>query len=339
MNLWPVISRTIVITGFVAVMMILVEYVNVSTRGRWRQALSGSRWRQYVVAALLGATPGCLGAFVVATLFMHRTVSVGAVVACMVATSGDEAFVMFALFPETAALLTGLLALIGVVAGACTDLFIRRQHRLGCAVLVVHHEDDVCRCFDRGLILPQLRCPTPVRALLLTGSAMFLAAILAGAVGPVSWGWVRISLLGVVSLTLFVVATAPDHFLDEHLWRHVACKHVPRVFLWTGGAMLLIAFVDSLVGVESLVRSNAWIMLLFAGLLGLVPESGPHLVLVTLFDHGAIPFSVLLASSIVQDGHGMLPILAHSRRDFVTIKAINLLAGLLVGAAILSLGG
>jgi hypothetical protein len=33
------------ITGFVAVMMILVEYLNVLTRGTWQKALYGSRWR------------------------------------------------------------------------------------------------------------------------------------------------------------------------------------------------------------------------------------------------------------------------------------------------------
>jgi hypothetical protein len=263
----------------------------------------------------------------------------GAVVACMVATSGDEAFVMFALFPKPAALLTGLLAGIGVLAGFCTDLISRHSNEPGCSVLTIHDDEETCRCIDADLILPQVTRPTLVRALLLAGSALFLVAILSGIVGPTSWNWVRISLIVGVGLTLFVVATAPDHFLDEHLWRHVVRQHVPRVFLWTSGALLTIALIDQMSGPGSLVRSNAWLMLLFAGLLGLVPESGPHLLLVMLFDEGAIPFSVLVASSIVQDGHGMLPILAHSRRDFVVIKGINLLAGLLVGAAILSAGG
>ncbi|HMB15715.1 MAG TPA: hypothetical protein VKN62_05315, partial [Pelovirga sp.] len=59
----------------------------------------------------------------------------------------------------------------------------------------------------------------------------------------------------------------------------------------------------------------------------------PHLVFLTLYSQGAIPFSILLASSIVQDGHGMLPLLADSRRDFFQVKAINLVIGLGVGLA------
>jgi hypothetical protein len=75
-----------------------------------------------------------------------------------------------------------------------------------------------------------------------------------------------------------------------------------------------------------------------ACLAGLIPESGPHLVFVTLYAEGSISLSILLASSIMHDGHGMLPLLAHSRRDFLVIKAINLAIGLGVGAAASAVG-
>lgn len=66
-------------------------------------------------------------------------------------------------------------------------------------------------------------------------------------------------------------------------------------------------------------------------LLFLIPESDPHLLFLTLFIGNAIPFSTFLASSIVQDGHGTLPLLAESRGDFFKVKAINFLVGILVG--------
>jgi hypothetical protein len=116
-----ILQKAFMISAFVAVMMILVEYVNVLTEGRWRSAVSGSRWREYLIAAVLGTTPGCLGAFIVVALYIHRGVGLGAVVACMIATSGDESFVMLALFPGTAALVTLGLAATGVIAGAATD--------------------------------------------------------------------------------------------------------------------------------------------------------------------------------------------------------------------------
>jgi hypothetical protein len=55
------------------------------------------------------------------------------------------------------------------------------------------------------------------------------------------------------------------------------------------------------------------------------------LIFVTLFAKGLIPMSTLVVSSIVQDGHGMLPLLAFSRMDFLRVKGINMLVGILIG--------
>jgi len=85
------------------------------------------------------------------------------------------------------------------------------------------------------------------------------------------------------------------------------------------------------INVADWIADNLIITLLIAVLVGIIPESGPHLVFVTLFFNGTLPFGVLLASSIVQDGHGMLPLLAESKRSFILIKLINVFVGLVVG--------
>jgi hypothetical protein len=40
-----------------------------------------------------------------------------------------------------------------------------------------------------------------------------------------------------------------------------------------------------------------------------------------------MPLSVLLASCIVQDGHGLIPTLAHSRRAFLLVKGVKFILG------------
>jgi hypothetical protein len=57
-----------------------------------------------------------------------------------------------------------------------------------------------------------------------------------------------------------------------------------------------------------------------------------------LFAKGLIPFSVLFTSSIVQDGHGMLPMLSYSVKDSLRIKAFNLVFGLATGIIIYLIG-
>jgi len=74
-----------------------------------------------------------------------------------------------------------------------------------------------------------------------------------------------------------------------------------------------------------------WVLLI-AALMGIIPESGPHLVFVMMYAQGLIPFSVLLTTSFVQDGHGMLPLLSYSLKDSVLIKVFNLVFGLAVGS-------
>ena len=339
MEIWTIAGKTLTITWFVAVMMILVEYANVLSVDRLRSALCGSRFTQYLAAVLLGALPGCLGAFVVVALYIHRSVRLGAVVACMIATSGDEAFVMLAMFPRQALWLTLALVAIGIVAGLLTDMVVGSPSiQGGCGEMVVHDGADRCKCFDSNTILADWRRPTPARGTLVVTTALFVLGILSGYVGPAEWGWLRVTLVSLSSLALFVVATVPEHFIEDHLWRHIALRHVPRIFLWTLGSMVAVALLHTSIEGMALVRGNHWLMLAGAASLGLIPESGPHLVVVMLYADGNLPLSVLVASSVVQDGHGMLPLLAHSWRDFLTVKAINFMAGVLAGSIMLLAG-
>ena len=331
-----VIEQALSVTAFVAVMMITVEYLNVLTRGTWARTLSASPRRQYLLAVLLGATPGCLGAFAVVTLYSHRMVSFGALVAAMVATSGDEAFVMLALFPGTAGLLMAVLALVGWVAGAATDALLPVP-RASAHGFELHEEDD-CRSFPGRRILAQLREPSVVRGSLALATLAFLVVLASGSgLAPSSVG-LRALLAGLGVFTLFVVLTVPEHFLEAHLWHHVVLQHVPRIFAWTGGALLVTRLAMELWPASPPSATAHWLVLAAASLLGLVPESGPHLLFVTLFDQGLVPLSTLVASSIVQDGHGMLPLLAHSWRAFIKVKIINLVVGLIVAALLLLVG-
>ncbi|MFT5701524.1 MAG: hypothetical protein ACI8ZB_004419 [Desulforhopalus sp.] len=314
-------------------MMVVIEYLNVISRGVWQQGLRGSRWRQYLLASFLGATPGCLGAFTVVSLYAHREVSLGALVAAMVATSGDESFVMFSMIPEQAPLIFILLFFIALVAGYFTDIFFdeKTSNQAACHNEFDTHEEDICHCFPWGHLREQWRHDFLARGALAIVLFLFLFAVVTGALGPAVWNWLRVTLVILSSLALFIISTVPGHFLEEHLWNHVVKVHVPKVFFWTFGALLLMHILMDHLYLETWMQENQLIVLLFACLVGLIPESGPHLLFLTLFVENVIPFSTFLASSIVQDGHGMLPLLAESRRDFLKVKSINFVVGFLMG--------
>ncbi len=331
--IFEILRHALMITSFVFIMMLLIEYINVQTEGRWQDSLKNNRWGQYFLGAFLGAVPGCLGAFTVVSLYSHRVLSFGALVTTMIATSGDEAFVMFSMFPTKALWLTFILFAVGIVAGYLTDLLYKNQHLL--VEDLEHqypmHETEVCHCFPKDLIWYQLKHITFPRALLIGIFVLFLLFLIFGSAGTLSWDWKKITFASGTLFSLFVVSTVPDHFLEEHLWEHVLKKHLLRIFLWTFGALLVIHFIDNYINVELWVKENYIYVLLIAVLIGVIPESGPHMVFITMFANGSMPFSILLANSIVQDGHGMLPMLAVSSRGFIWVKIINMIVGLLIG--------
>jgi hypothetical protein len=92
------------------------------------------------------------------------------------------------------------------------------------------------------------------------------------------------------------------------------------------------------INIEEWLSNNLFIVLVISVLVGIIPESGPHLIFVTLFAQGSIPFSILIASSIAQDGHGMLPLLAESKYGFLAVKAVNIMVAFIVGTLILTFG-
>ncbi|MBU1936457.1 arsenic efflux protein [bacterium] len=328
-----VFQDAVMITSFVFLMMLVIEYVNVLTAGKWRQSLARRKLGQYLVGALLGVLPGCLGAFTVVSLYAHGIVTIGALVTTMIATSGDEAFVMFALFPGKALLLTAILFVLGIVVGWIVDKLLHKRttrRALGCDGFELHEEviGEVVWVKD---VIGQWKHCSLARGVLAAGLLLFLFALLTGHIGPDELNWVRLTLLFVGVASLFIVATVSDHFLEEHLWEHVAKRHLPKIFLWTFGALIVLELLMQHANFESWIQQDRVAVLLAACLVGLIPMSGPHLIFVTMFAQGVIPFSVLLASSVVQDGHGMLPMLAHSRRGFIVVKAINFIVGFIVG--------
>lgn len=272
-----VVKESIQITLIVALMMIIVDLVNTWTNGKIKNFLEGkSRYRQYFMASLIGVIPGCFGGMTNVTLYMHGLISFGALAGSMIAVSGDEAYVMLAMFPEKAILLFSILLGIGVISGIVIDKFVKKfriEVCVNCENFVVHEKEKSLK-----------------------------------------------------------------HFVVEHIWEHIIKKHLWKIAIWTFAALFIVEISLKYLDLQSFTTNYKIVFLFIGAILGLIPESGPHLIFVKLFADGMIPFSVLLTSSIVQDGHGMLPLLSYSVKDAIKIKLFNLVIGISIGLILYSLG-
>jgi hypothetical protein len=128
------------------------------------------------------------------------------------------------------------------------------------------------------------------------------------------------------------------HYIKDHIWKHIIKKHLFKIFVWTFGALLVIELVMQFLDLQSITSHYTLLLMLLSAFIGLIPESGPHLIFVMMFSKGLIPFSVLFTSSIVQDGHGILPLLSYSLKDSAMIKTFNFAFGLILGFALFLLG-
>lgn len=272
-----VFKESLKVTLFVMLMMIVIDFINVKSKGKLESILqTGNKWKQYFVASLLGTAPGCFGSFAGVSLYIHGMISFGALTGLMLATAGDEQFIMLAMIPETALIMFGILFVLGILAGYLTDFLVKKFKIKTCT-------DCEFKQYHPG-------------------------------------------------------QEGYKHYLKNHIWTHIIKGHLVRVFLWTFGALLVVEYSMTLVDLQSITSEYTFLLLILGALIGLIPESGPHLIFVMLFANGLIPFSVLFTSSVVQDGHGMLPMLSYSVKDSIKIKLFNLVFGLIFGLILFAIG-
>ena len=340
-----VLRNSVLITGLVMIMMLMIEYVNIHSHGKWFSKLRQNRIGQVVLGAGLGIIPGCMGGFAAVSMYSHKLLSFGALVAMMIASSGDEAFVMLAMIPKEALLLMVVLFVVAILAGLLVDRFSKPHphHHEGCEEGYQIHEEDEKEESDDKPTLRNMRHASAERIALLLGVVLFIVALAFGMfeheheeaihtqLNIFDEYWMNL-IFAIISLfVVWFIATADEHVIKEHLWEHIIRKHFLSIFLWTFGALFVIQVGLHYFDIETLISNNIPWMILLAVLVGIIPESGLHLLFVTLFATGMVPFSVLLASSISQDGHASLPLLAESKRGFLKAKIVNVLVAAFFG--------
>lgn len=415
------LRNSILITGLVIVMMMMIESLNIESKGLFFKGLKKTRVGQVIFGALLGSIPGCMGGFATVSLYTHRMFSFGALIAMMIASSGDEAFIMLAMIPDQALMIFAVLFVVAVIAGILTDLIHDRIHKKHCQ----HEDHSECGadtdCHD-GYTVCEPECshdhapthtcnpgehyhsahdcqPEPhchpersegskrsrhltwKRLTIFIGLAIFIAALATGQLGHdhsahshdahahqhdthvhhhdgcchdehtsshpepachleqsegssinlLDEQWMNILFAGLSVIVLFVLIFASDHFIEQHLWNHIIRKHFLTIFCWTFGVLLVVGFGLQYIKLDDWISSNTALMIILATLIGIIPESGPHMIFVTLYATGLVPLPVLLTSSISQDGHSSLPLIAESRKSFLWAKIINCAVALIVG--------
>lgn len=111
------------VTVFVGAVLILFGYINFKKSGKLVKKIEDSKKTQPIIGSLLGLTPGCGGAIFVMPLFPKGTVSFGTVVATLMATMGDSAFVIMSVMPLKYILVSIISFIVAIITGYIVDYF------------------------------------------------------------------------------------------------------------------------------------------------------------------------------------------------------------------------
>ena len=358
-----VLSQTISITFLVLMMLMLIEFIHVKTSGKLFQLMHQKPWMQVLLSATIGLIPGCIGGFAIVSLYTHRVIGFGALLAALIASFGDEALFMFSFMPLKALSMAGILLLIAIISGWIVNklsYFNRVNESLSNNHLEIHTEH--CH-FTHSHKSTHYKFGWR-RASIMMCVLLFIVAIATQRIGhshtdgtsifhienthnnnltnqhiehenytTINLNTEQVIFLFISTIVLVLVLLSHKHFVDVHMWNHVIKKHFVKIFLWTFVVLMLIYLLLHYLPLESLANKSFGkiILLSLAILIGIIPQSGPHLIFIFLFVEGMIPFSILLANSIMQEGHAGIPLLAESPMSFVRIKSLKFILALTIG--------
>ena len=347
------------VTVFVGALLLLFGYINHKTSGGVVRAIENNRRWQPLIGAALGVSPGCGGAIFVMPLFVRGTCSYGTLIATLISTMGDSAFVVISQDIEAALTINGISFAAGVVTGYVVDWLGIGQN------LVRREEEEGEEALEAALHPPGHEVPGTLGYRVTHGLHWVFWAVMAVGfvigvtllfqVPPEKMGMVAglsiPQIIGVVGTVLCAVwMILAKHFLSDDTFSESQEKltSMKETFIHNAhetafvGFWVFIAYAAYELGIMALggeeklgalVAAAGILPVIVAALIGLIPGCGPQVVLVTLYCQGIVPFPAVVANAISQDGDALLPLIAIHPRSALYATIITTIPALIVGVA------
>lgn len=265
----------------------------------------GDIW-QVPMASVLGALPGCGGAVVVITAFARGNIRLGAMVAALIATMGDAAFLLLAKEPITYLTLISISIFAAVITGWTVDRF--HQGELYSSEIKHFEKVGIGRLRVRDKLFMAFATP-----------GLFLGILQLAQVDINNFG-IFITILGLLGafLSISVWVLSPINAVsssEDHPFTR-STEESSFVTVWVIAGFLAYEYAYAFFGLDLAVLAEAaWIFLpILAVLVGFIPGCGPQVLVTTLYLNGIIPFAALIGNAISNDGDALFPAIALTPR-------------------------
>ena len=289
----------------------------------------GGVW-QVPTASCLGALPGCGGAVVVITAFARGNITLGAMVAALIGTMGDAAFLLLAKEPTTYVKVMAISMIAAIICGWFVDRFHRGDLYSSEVKFLGHTVIGSLRNRDKTYIL------IAIPGLIL--GTMQLMQINLYELGPI----VLAIGLGGAALSVGVWAISPVNAVTAHKDHPFTrtTEETSFVTVWVIAAYLAYEYAYAFLGLDLAgLAEVAWIFIpLLAILVGFIPGCGPQILVTTLYLTGIIPFAALIGNAISNDGDALFPAIALTPRMAIIATLYSAIPALIISYAFLFWG-
>ena len=281
----------------------------------------GDIW-QVPMASILGALPGCGGAVVVITAFARGNIRLGAMVAALISTMGDAAFLLLATEPTTYLKLMSISIFAAMISGWTVDKFHRGEL----------YSSEIKNFEKVGIGNLRLRDKL---FMFFAAPGLFLGILQLAQIDVNNFG-ILVTVLGLtgafLSISIWVLSpiSAVSSSKDHPFTR--SSEETSFVTVWVIAGFLAYEYSYAFFGLDlEVLAEAAWVFLpILAVLVGFIPGCGPQVLVTTLYLNGIIPFAALIGNAISNDGDALFPAIALTPRMAVIATLYSAIPALII---------
>ena len=303
----------IAVSSFVGMTLLIFTFLEKKNFNLQKMILNNRRF-EIPICSFLGAIPGCGGAIMVMSLFTRGVVSFGAILAALISTMGDAAFLLIAVKPEAALIILPVTFIVGIISGYIaqpfTKNFLKEKINKSISINDLPKNKTSNKFYNLwflilipGLILGLINAFNIDANFEIFGIDIVLVFSFSAALFCLLlWVLNPLTDIQMASIHENSYRRVVDTTCFVTVWVIISFVLYELINLSTNGAIF-----------DSLILFGPFLPLV-AILIGFIPGCGPQIMITSMYVSGQIPMSAQIGNSISNDGDALFPAIAISAK-------------------------
>lgn len=319
----------IAVSSFVGMTLLIFTFLEKKNFNLQKLILNNRRF-EIPICSFLGAIPGCGGAIMVMSLFTRGIVSFGAVLAALISTMGDAAFLLIAVKPEAALIILPVTFIVGIISGYIakpfTKNFLKEKINKSISISDLPKNKTSNKFYKLwffilipGLILGLINAFNIDANFEIFGMDVILVFSFSAALFCVLlWVLNPLTDIQMASIHENSYRRVVDTTCFVTVWVIISFVLYELINLSTNGAIF-----------ESLILFGPFLPLI-AILIGFIPGCGPQIMITSMYVSGQIPMSAQIGNSISNDGDALFPAIAISAKAAIVATLYSAIPAIII---------